>query len=69
MTLYSVVIDDIEPERLLAFAAALTILCQQHRIAIPGKIATYPLVDAEDLPDADVNLLEYKVDAEGYLYA
>jgi hypothetical protein len=69
MTAKSAVIDDIERERLQSFADALTILCQQHRIAIPGKIATYPLVDAEDLPDADVNLLEYKVDADGYLYA
>ena len=69
MTLHSAVIDDIDPERLQAFAEALTALCREHRIAIPGKIASYPLVDAEDLPDADVNLLNYKVDADGYLYA
>lgn len=69
MTLHSAVIDDISPERLQAFADALTALCQEYRVAIPGKIATYPLVDDDHLPDADVNLLEYKVDADGYLYA
>lgn len=69
MTHFSAVIDDIAPERLQAFAEALTTLCKEHCIAIPGKIATYPLVDPADWPDADVNLLEYQVDSDGYIFA
>lgn len=68
MSTNTTAIDDISPERLLAFAEALTELCQQHRIAIAGKVATYPLTDPSWMPDGNLECLRYEVDAQGYIF-